>query len=219
MKIRTSYELNEALDNALAWRKKELTSLRFIVDSRQKEFERVILRRAAVPVLYAHWEGFAKEAATIYLELVNRQGRKYNELRENFVALAARGRIRQARESRRVSVHLPVVQFLLSEQETRARIPVRGAIDTEANLSSTVLREILATIGLPYNATWSKKALLLDGSLLKMRNEVAHGEKTMIDEGTYSQLHDLVLDLLNYFKNDIENAAILGHYARALPVG
>lgn len=94
---------------------------------------------------------------------------------------------------------------------------VDDAIDTESNLSSTVLRDLLATIGIPYDSAWSGRELLLDGSLLKTRNDVAHGERTDIDVATYDQLHQLVLELIDQLKTSIENHAAGGAYLRGRP--
>ena len=214
MKIRSVLELAEALDQAVAWRKKEISALRILIATRGRPYEQAALRRAAVPILYAHWEGFAKQAATYYLHLVSRQRRRYHELAPNFIAIAARGRIRQAADSRRIAAHLPIVEFLLEGLGEEARLPLDGAIDTESNLSSTVLRDLLATIGIPYDLTWSGRELLLDGSLLKTRNDVAHGERTEVDADTYDQLHQLVLDMVNHLKTSIENQAAIRAYLR-----
>ena len=214
MKIRTTLDLTDAIANSLAWRKKEITGLRILIATRGREHERELLRRVAVPVLYAHWEGFAKEASVYYLELISRQRLKYGELRENFLALAARGRIRQAAESRRLATHMPVIDFILQSQDEVAQIPVNATIDTESNLSSSVLRDILLCLGLQYNSTWSTKELLIDGSLLRTRNEVAHGDRTVVSEATYLQLHELVLELLEQFRTAIENAAAQRLYRR-----
>ena len=214
MKIRSLLELTDALDNASAWRKKEISTLQSLIQSRNRPHEQAALRRAAVPVLYAHWEGFAKFAAMAYLELVLRQRRRYRELAANFLAISARGRIRQAAESRRLSAHIPVVEFIISGQDEQARFSTEGAIDTESNLSSSVLRDILLTIGIPYEGDWSSKELLLDGSLLKTRNDVAHGERSVVDSSTYDQLHDLVISLVDQLKNSIENQAALKTYLR-----
>ena len=215
MKIRSVLELSEALDEASAWRKKELSTLRILIATRGRAHEQAALRRTAVPILYAHWEGFAKQAAIYYLHLVTRQRRRYRELGPSFIAIAARGRIRQAAGSRRIAAHLPVVEFFLEGLEEEARMSVDGAIDTESNLSSAVLRDLLATIGLPYDTKWSSTELLLDGSLLKTRNDVAHGERTDIDAATYEQLHNLVVDLVDHLKTSIENQAVSRAYLRA----
>ena len=87
MSIRTLIELGEFLDSELSWRKKELTTLRFLV-RRTRRHEVNALLRAAICMLYAHWEGFVKAAATGYVCYVNTRRLKYRELSPNFVALA-----------------------------------------------------------------------------------------------------------------------------------
>jgi hypothetical protein len=81
-------------------------------------------------------------------------------------------------------------------------------------LKSKVLQNILLTIGLEYDSFWRNKSLLIDGSLLKIRNEIAHGEKTEIDKDTYQENYKLVIELLDYMKICIENAASTKAYRR-----
>ena len=43
------------------------------------------LRRAGVALLYAHWEGFTKEACQAYLEFVVKRKLKYGEMSDAFI--------------------------------------------------------------------------------------------------------------------------------------
>ncbi len=214
MKIRSEYEFNEALDQASSWRKKEISAIRLAIQSQRSEYNKGVLRRASVPLLYAHWEGFTKEAATCYLYFVAAQRQSFMDLRKSFMALAARGRIRQAVETRKIEPYLLLVDFVLDQQSACAHFPVKDAIDTMSNLSSIVFHDILLSLGLSYDAYWEGKKLLIDGSLLKSRNEIAHGDKLEIDEPTYEELHTLVIELLSSFKTLLENAATNQHYLR-----
>lgn len=217
MKIRSTSELSEMLDKASAWRKKEISTLRILIEMQKKPYERKILRRIAVPILYGHWEGFAKEAAISYLDLVIRQRRPYRELKSNFMAIAIRGKIRKAEPSRRISPHIALVDTIFDKLDTKIDLNSRTIIDTEANLSSYVLKDIFATIGIPYDSVLDGKGLLIDGSLLKNRNGVAHGEYIQIDADTYNQLHQLVVDLIDHMKNVIENQARTQAYLAPQP--
>jgi hypothetical protein len=73
MKIRSVSELVDFLDEDLAWRKRELTTFRFLM-GRSRPHEREAVLRAAVCVLYAHWEGFVKNGATGYVNYVALKG-------------------------------------------------------------------------------------------------------------------------------------------------
>lgn len=80
MKIRTESQLSDAIDNDLIWRKKELTQLKFLLESvaGRGDRESTVLR-GAVTLVYAHWEGFVKLAGLSYLEYVSGQRLRFDE--------------------------------------------------------------------------------------------------------------------------------------------
>lgn len=216
MKIRGLSELNTALSNALAWRKKEITSIFLNIKSQNREHIKQILIRATVPILYAHLEGFTKEAATYYIEFVARQRLLYKDLSTNFLAISCRSAILEIAKTNQTYLHSQFIDFLTYNQSERARIPYSGIINTESNLSSKVIKNILYTIGVPFDSFWQTKALIIDGKLLYYRNKIAHGERQDVDETTYSELHDLVIELINYLKNMVENSAVQKKYKREI---
>lgn len=213
MKIRSQLELQQFLDTNLSWRKRELTTLYFQV-SNSRAHEQPVLTRAAVALLYAHWEGFVKEAAVGYLEFVSRRRLPLRELRTNFVALAIRGSIVAASNAKKVRPQREMVDKVLDNLEQALPIDSVAAIDTEANLSSIVLQDILEAVGVEYGPSWQLKAPIIDHQLLKHRHEVVHGERTQIELVLYRELHRFVLDALDYFKSELENAAAMSSYRR-----
>jgi hypothetical protein len=59
MSIRTAEQLSNKLSADLAWRKKELSEIKSLVESRNFSDQRhKALVRSGVCILYAHWEGF-----------------------------------------------------------------------------------------------------------------------------------------------------------------
>ena len=213
MKIRSVAELVETLDRESAWRKKEMTTLRILIATRGRSREQAALRRSAVPVLYGHWEGFAKQAASAYLDLVRRQRRPYRELELNFLAIAVRGVLREAADaakSRCTSVYIDKFNSLMGRLDERVGFgdrAVSDAVSSDSNLSSCVLQDVLAAIGVPYDRIFEGKALLIDGSLLAARNSIAHGVHVEVDSVTYRQLHELVVELVNHLKDVIVDHA------------
>ena len=213
MKIRSVLELSDSLDTASAWRTRELAALRNVIETRDRPGEGAMLRRSAVPLLYGHWEGFAKHAATAYLELVGRQQRPWRELKPNFMAIAARGAFKMAAdaaESRCTSEYLRRFELILAQRDepvTLSLLAVRNAVSTESNLSSRILRDVLDTVDIPYEQVVGQKGLLIDGSLLRHRNRIAHGERSEVDHATYVQLHDLVIGLISDLKETIVSRA------------
>jgi hypothetical protein len=207
MTIRTVERLSDALAGELAWRKKELSSIKALVDDQgSKRSRRDALVRAGVALLYAHWEGFVREAGRKYLEFVALQRLKYKDLATNFIALSARHLLRSAQDTERVKLHLAVTNFFINELGKSSRVPFNEGVRTQSNLSSAVLREIVDTLGLDYSV-YATKENLLDESLLRSRNSIAHGEYLPVTVDRYNELHEQVIDLMDVLRTQIDNAA------------
>jgi len=214
MKIRSALELSNALDYSLAWRKKEITNIFLTINSQKRAHIKEAFLRASVPILYAHWEGYAKEAFNYYIEFVARQHLAYGDLSTNFVTISCLSTMKEISKSSQFHLHNQLIDFLTFNQNEQAKIPYENFTDTESNLSSKVLQNLLFSIGLPYDEFWRAKSLAIDGKLLYYRNKIAHGEKHMVDESTFLELHDLIISSLDYIKNSIENHAIQQKYKR-----
>ncbi len=208
MKIRTKEQLSDRLSDQLSWRKKELSAVLTMVMQRRESvgFKRAMIR-SGIALLYAHFEGFVKNAATHYLEYIALQRLRYNELATPFLAICVRSYIGNMVESKKASSFAPIVQILVNNISQRAKLPFNKSIDTESNLSSKVFKEIVWCLNLDYSPYESKEKLL-DKRLLKRRNYIAHGEHLQIEESEYNEIHDEVLFILNTLRNQIEGAAI-----------
>lgn len=85
MSIRTAEQLSDRLATDLAWRKKELSEMKSLIEAKNVSDQRhKVLVRGGVCILYSHWEGFVKLAANSYLEYVNSKKLTYQELSSNF---------------------------------------------------------------------------------------------------------------------------------------
>lgn len=204
--IRTLDDLSEKLSNQLAWRKKELSALKNLIQSTniQSHHKNVIIR-SAITMIYAHWEGYLKLAGRYYLEYVAAQRLKNSELSKNLLALSLAGSSTLFVSSKKHSTFKSVLDFF-DDLEKRAIIPYKTAIDTESNLSSSVLKEITWCLSIPYN-NFEIKAKLIDEKMLAKRNSIAHGENLDVDENDAIILRNEILNLMIEFKTQIENCA------------
>ena len=214
MRVRSLTELTQFLDDELAWRKKELTTLKVLLDKSRRQHETALLLRAAICLLYAHWEGFVKAAATGYLSYVATRGLRYQDLTPNFVALGLWSDISQAGQSNLPTLRTALTTKLISGLSEHARINWEQSIDTGSNLNSKMLNEIMCAVGLDSREYLLKK-LIIDQRLLANRNAIVHGERRPeIGADEYATLNDDIVQLVERFRTDIENAAATNSFRR-----
>ena len=103
IKIKTVEQLEELLVQDLAWRKKEMISLKILVE--KDKVNEPILLRAGIALLCAHFEGFIKRASNCYVGYVSQQKKLYSELKENFTALKMEKEFKSCSKSDKHSVH------------------------------------------------------------------------------------------------------------------
>jgi hypothetical protein len=171
-KIRTTDDLSARLHEDLAWRKKELSHLKGLIDTNTNKSDSIkynALLRSGITLLYAHWEGYIKTAGTCYLEFISRQRIPYCELEINFVAIAMKEKLKEAQDSNKATIFVEVTEFILHRSSEKSKIPYEGIVSTGSNLSSSILREIAFSLGLDYNF-FNLKENLIDEKLLNRRN-------------------------------------------------
>lgn len=209
--MRTQQELQDELDSDLAWRRVEAHALLSAVRAASGASEQAAIR-AGIAMLYAHWEGYTKNALTRYLQFVSRRKLRLRELNEGLAGLAADNEIRRRgnlSDSRRRTA---MVRLLASESDVRASVPNRE-VNTQGNLNSDLCSELFECLGLDYSALDTKKGLI-DYSLLRVRNDIAHGRWMSTDTQGYEELHSEVMMMLSAVRNAVINATDNSHYLR-----
>jgi hypothetical protein len=116
----------------------------------------------------------------------------------------------------RALVVTEIVNQLLTQSDAAVQFEWLGELGCRSNLDSKVFREITCLLGMDH-APYGVREQFLDRNLLKNRNAIVHGDPIRIDEETYEQAHEGVLQLLQQFRDDVENAASTQAYRR--PVG
>lgn len=210
--IRTLEQLSDSLAADLVWRKKELADLKSLIGTgRMSSSKEKALLRSGITILYAHWEGFVKTAASSYLEYIAMKRLRYSELSSNFVALALKAKLSQANETNKATIFTEAIDFIRSQLEERSSVPYRDVVQTGSNLSSSIFREITCILGLDYSL-YETKQVLIDEKLLARRNNIAHGEYLLLDKQDYLELHSQVINMMDTFRNQIENCATCESY-------
>lgn len=210
-KIRTITQLQEALDAEMGWRIKEISA--FKLATKTDGVNRKVFVRAGVALVYSHWEGFIKAASEVYLNFVDNQGHIYRDLKSCFAVFGLKGKLALLTDSRQAKPNIEAFDFVLAELDKPARMSMSSAIDTEANLTSKVFTNIASSLDIATTG-YETKFNLIDESLVRRRNKVAHGEYLDLAADDFRTLADEVLQMMRNYKTDLENAASMATYRR-----
>lgn len=130
-----------------------------------------------------------------------------------FITFGVKRQLAELSASRQAAANIAAVEFFMTGLSQRANLKLSRVVDTESNLSSTVFENIAVSVGLPTGA-YQPRYKLIDESLLRRRNTIAHGDYLDLDGAECRQLTDEVISMLRAYKNDIENTASSGAYLR-----
>jgi MAE_28990/MAE_18760-like HEPN len=204
------WQLENSLDRDLAWRKRELSAVKLAVVGATGLAEQTLLR-AAIALLYAHWEGFVKSAGQSYLEFVANQGASYQRLSPVFRSLALRALVNRAANDAGPIGRTDLCLFLEYNMDDEADVPVDGVVDTGHNLWWRRFETIMMALDLPLGSL-ATKGPLIDEKLVRPRNGIAHGQGVAIDGDDYAALHTDVIGLLDTVRDRVEISARTARY-------
>lgn len=214
MKIRTAENLTDYLDKETSWRKRELSIiLSEINKSSHSPYKLEALLRSAIPILYAHWEGYIKNSSLAYLNFIANQKLEYRKLAINLRALGIKRELFEMfySDTEKMSKLLEIIETLLNKQDEKCSFNPEKMIDTKSNLNSKVFKEIIISLGLDYQG-YKTKENIIDQKLLYYRNNIAHGKELFLGLPEYQNIYQEILTLIDTFKTDLENSAIQKKY-------
>lgn len=192
------------------WRRKELKIIKDQIPSSSSPLQSAALR-FAVPILYAHWEGFTKRACEYYLEFISNKYLKHIDLKPQFVALSLTKKLGRL-EIRNIEEKTKTVELLLNELNSSSNIPTKNVIQTKSNLKFDILEEIIFVLGLDLSKFSPFESLIND--LVDARNNIAHGNYLRVELPTYQSMHIDIQILMELLKTELENSAITESYKR-----
>lgn len=216
----------DALDNDLAWRKKEISDLQMLCSTNENE----ILLKSMILILYAHWEGFIKNASKSYLIHVSELRLSIGELTLNYKTISMKGLIKSCFESNEALTLANEMSFINKfVEKDNAKFLLQAAVrnekdksvvDTKDNLSSEVFTNLCKIVGLPEKDCIVTKKNLLDEHFLNNRNVISHGSKLMststntfsLDHDSVLKLKDLILAIMSSFQDDLKEYAVSQFY-------
>lgn len=206
IKIKDVEQLEGILMGDLAWRKKEMLSLKLLIEN--DKVNEPILLRAGMALLCAHFEGFIKKASNCYIGYVAEQKLKYKELRSSFAAIKMDKEFESCAKSDKNSVHSKLLNKYndISDSKFQEKYDLDNPyISTHSNPKVDELREIMSILGIESDI-FETKANYIDSSLLANRHKVVHGDKTEFDKNDFLSTFGIIMQLMeDYGKLIIES--------------
>lgn len=215
MSIQTADDLSQKIREDLAWRRKENLALQSIVRQTSEGKQQAILR-GAVAALYAHWEGFVKNACSQYLDYVKQRRLAHRELAIPLFAIAIRKQLQGTENSPRLDSHREFCEWLIREWDRRSHLPSGLSLFGTSNLTSDVLKAFIRGLGLPYGADYERAEKPIIDSLVELRNQLAHGAWQKVDAGKYDEFVLWITKLMDRLAEDIEDSVAKQLYKRQL---
>ncbi len=205
---------SEVVTQDYNWRIKEISDLKVIVRF-SGDLYAPVARKAAVALLYAHWEGHVQFVAETYLRFIARKKHRFSKLMPSLQAVKLASLI-QGWQTQRDSIllRLKIVDTIRTMDEEQFRAVPVNAVHTGGNLNSQRFENICETLMLDINKVISDKSYL-DEAIVGVRNKIAHGDYFSVSGDQLDKALDFVLEIMRQFRTEVENSVALKKYLRA----
>lgn len=212
--------LQDALQKDLAWRKRELSSIKTSV-TQAADIDGHTFRSCHV-LACSHWEGFLKKALTLYIQHVFSQEIALKKFAPFVLALAFFKDVKEAGKANYPGSklhHLALAEAMALSLDAH---PVKATwdVDTEGNPGQEVLERLISSTGLDpklgmAEATWETTKKFINEQLLKDRNSIVHGSGMPVKRSDLLDRVDRLLRILDAVSAEVMACATAKRYLKA----
>tara|TARA_R110002074_G_scaffold386291_1_gene567931 strand:+ start:77 stop:709 length:633 start_codon:yes stop_codon:yes gene_type:complete len=177
----------------LDWRETELGSLKILLKKNDiTKMQQTALLRAAWALLYAHYEGYSKFCLTVFYDEATKRLANCASLPVRTKALALQTHLKKLK-------NLPVFEMIEGMEAftnfAKTQKPSFPEVDTKSNLWPCVMKNLLSDADIIIDAFNDNSRKLR--TLVSRRNDIAHGQKSFINEvDYYITYEDVVYDVM-----------------------
>lgn len=186
----------DLITDDLSWREAELGSLKLLLSrSDVSDHQKLVLLRASWALLYAHYEGYSKTALTVFYDYAK-------SAVANCGGLPVKTRLFALEKKLRTIRGLPPEPFLKEVENFSITFytppPEFPEVNTRSNLWPNVLKDLLSDADIVVDALDMHRVKI--STLVKRRNNIAHGENDIISELSYyrgfeSAVYDVMYEM------------------------
>lgn len=172
----TRHDIVAQITENLDLRRLEITNVRRILLNHVGKTLEGTAVRMAVPMVYAHWEGYVKEACQLYLEYIEGAVATAGQLQPAILGYLWTPTLRPITGGLSFERRKAVAECALSEVGKPIRFgDAEKTIKTSSNLNFSVLKRIANDLCLDINSLVPRKRYL--NAFVHMRNNIAHGSR------------------------------------------
>ena len=215
MKTMTLETFSDSLDQDLSWRKKELIFLKNRANGCKAVAQNTFVR-SGITLAYAHWEGFIKNSSNEYLSYVFSQKKSFEELQDNFYGVLMCRELSKNQDSKRQYLYTEFSYNNISKYKMKPDFDPINFIDTQANLTPKLFKEILLILGI-HEELFITKEKFINEKVLKNRHEIAHGKRS--NDFSLDDLEEIsseVIKMLEDYKEILLNYAVNKKYLKTM---
>jgi hypothetical protein len=196
----------EEIANNLDQRRLEITNIHRVIQSYIGKSLEPTAVRMAVPMLYAHWEGYVREVCQLYLEYIESSGVKIRELRSDLLGYLWTSALKPLAGGLNFVRKKAIAELALACMENPVKFAEsERAINTKSNLNFDVLEDIAAHLCLDLSSLLPWKKHL--NALVHLRNHIAHGSRPQTLDYSHFQEHaSAVIELMEAFERSLFQA-------------
>lgn len=206
MKVYSLADLQIIVETEMTWRIREISDYKIAFKGQSGASKRA-QARAGIPLLYAHWEGYAKNCTTAYVQFVAAKRKKLEALGSGYWTSMMKPSIDQlaARPYDKKS-QMALVDVVRNAGERRFGGKTETIVDTRSNLSFSVLEEIGEIAAINIRILASEQSFI-DKILLDRRNNIAHGQNIQVEESDFVDVADRTISIMRAYGNCVIDAA------------
>jgi hypothetical protein len=202
-------QLSDSVDR----RREEITHVRRVVAELRETTLAQTTMLMAIPMLYAHWEGFVKESVELYIEYIEKQPVAPARLNPIVFSFAIRKSLALLIKSGSVDRISDFAKWMMAMITTPIKFEDK-TIETRANLSFANLKALCETLSIDVAGIEDKRRNL-DG-LVHRRNNIAHtGRPPNFDQSIVEGDANLVIDLISTFEKILKECVVASHFMSA----
>jgi hypothetical protein len=205
-KLRTKSDILTRIDGSYVLRLSELEYLKTLV-FKSKGAVQASAARAAYPMIYAHWEGFVKEATLAYLEYVA-NAVKIKRLKKSRVmpSLLSGWAWCSGVKGGNPTLQIFLDGTLATVFDVRAfpKMELSPIPKSKGIMDSQLFKQLCRLIALDYSR-FATREKFIDEVLAGRRHAIVHGSLNTISANEFDDARTESLALMKQYKDEIEN--------------